>query len=431
MQRKLVLAAIVLAIAAQAEAAEKKVVRYPDPDIGVNFMNNRAQQQQKAAAKVAAPLGFAFSDRIAASGIDFEHVSVDDSARDWKPVHYDHGNGIAAADVDGDGLYDLYFVSQIGPNALFKNLGGGKFKNITAQAGVALTERIGVTASFADVDNDGDPDLYVTSVKTGNALFENDGKGRFTDVTQRSGLAYTGHSSGAVFFDYDGDGNLDLYVTNVGVYTSDEKTASGFYLSLDQAFEGHIFPERNEFSKLYRGKGDGTFTDASAALNDKEHHWSGDATFVDFDRDLDPDLYVLDMQGDDQYLENQSGKSFTEKTAEIFPKTPWGAMGVKFFDWNNDGRMDLILTDMHSDMGDPVDPPLEKLKTFMAVKGGDNNILGNAFFEQKEDGTFDEVSDTVGAENYWPWGLSVGDVNADGWQDVFIASSMNYPSATP
>jgi hypothetical protein len=153
---------------------------------------------------------------------------------------------------------------------------------------------------------------------------------------------------------------------------------------------------------------------------------------MDFNRDGYPDLYVPNMQGDDHYWENQGGKRFVEKTAEYFPKTPWGAMGVKSFDHNNDGLADLILTDMHSDMSEGVGPERYKLKSRMPwsdeqLQGGANNVFGNAFYEQVEPGKFREISDTNGTENYWPWGVSVDDLNADGFDDVLIVSSMNYP----
>ena len=98
----------------------------------------------------------------------------------------------------------------------------GRFEDITEQSGVGVSERIGVTASFADIDNDGDADLYVTTVRGGNILFVNDGSGRFTDQTEASGLGFVGHSSASVFFDYDRDGLLDMFLCNVGQYTTDE-----------------------------------------------------------------------------------------------------------------------------------------------------------------------------------------------------------------
>ena len=146
---------------------------------------------------------------------------MDDAGKIYKAVHYDHGNGIAVADVDGDGRLDIYFVNQVGGNQLWRNVGGGRFENITAAAGVGVPAKVSVSASFADIDNDGDADLYVTTVRGGNMLFENDGKGRFKDVSKASGLDYVGHSSCAVFFDYDRDGKLDLFLVNVGRYTTE------------------------------------------------------------------------------------------------------------------------------------------------------------------------------------------------------------------
>ena len=163
--------------------------------------------------------------------------------------------------------------------------------------------------------------------------------------------------------------------------------------------------------------------------------WSGDATFADLNGDLLPDVYVLSMQGDDHYYENGGGDSFVDRTSETFPKTSWGAMGVQFLDYNNDGLLDLFTTDMHSDMTEIVEVEREKGKSTDSVRrtwadehlqGGDNNIFGNSFYENRGGGEFVEVSDRIGAENFWPWGLSVGDLNADGWIDAFITSSMNY-----
>ena len=106
-------------------------------------------------------------------------------------------------------------------------------------------------------------------------------------------------------------------------------------------------------------------------------------------------------------------------------------MGVEVLDWNRDGRLDLMLTDMHADMVENVGPEREKLKarppqgTPAAVL--EQSVFGNALFEATADGGFREVSDGVGVETYWPWGLSVADLNADGWEDLFVTASMNYP----
>jgi len=324
-------------------------------------------------------------------------------------------------------------VNQVGGNELWKNLGNGKFKNITQEAGVALAGRVGVGAAFADIDNDGSPDLFVTTVRGGNALFKNDGHGHFTDITQESGLGLAAHSSGAFFFDYDNDGLLDLLVCNVGKYTYDEKGPEGEYVGIPNAFEGHLHPDRFEHPVLYKNMGHHHFKDVTADVGLDPHGWCGDASFADVNGDGYPDIFFLNMQGHSHYYENQGGKKFVEKTEQYFPKTPWGAMGIKFFDYDNDGRMDLFIVDMHSDMSQEADPENEKAKSTITwtdsyIQGTKSDFIwGNALYHNLGDGKFEEVSDRLGVETYWPWGPSVGDLNADGWDDIFVPSGMSYP----
>src|SRR4051812_533560 len=218
-----VIAAMLAAACGGPAAPKPRVeVRTPAADIGVDTLDARRKAQIDTAAQIGAFHDFHFADRQKDSGITFVHHIVDDAGIHYKAVHYDHGSGIAVADVDGDGLYDIYFVNQVGGNELWKNVGHGRFAPITNEAGVGLQGRISVGASFADIDNDGDQDLFVTTVRGGNALFENDGHGHFKDITAEAGVALAAHSSGAVFFDYDGDGLVDLLVCNVGRYTTDE-----------------------------------------------------------------------------------------------------------------------------------------------------------------------------------------------------------------
>jgi hypothetical protein len=419
--------------ATQSKPASPATVQVPDPDIGVQSLDARARAQLESASRFTVPHDFQFTDRLQETGITFVHHAVDDAGVYYKAVHYDHGNGVVAADVDGDGLVDLYFVNQVGGNQLWKNLGGGRFSNITQEAGVALPDRIGVTASFADIDNDGDQDLFVTTVREGNVLFENDGRGHFRDISKAAGVDHVGHSSGAVFFDYNRDGLLDLYVCNVGVYTNNNRRPDGAFVGLADAFSGHLHPDRSERAILYRNLGGRRFQDVTAETGLGEAGWSGDAIATDLNGDGFPDLYALNMQGSDHYFENDAGKRFVDRTATVFPRTSWGSMGVKFFDYDNDGRPDLLVTDMHSDMSVEVGPEAETRKSSMAwtrefLQGDDSKyIFGNSFFHNLGNTRFEEISDRLGLENYWPWGPSVGDLNADGWQDVFIASSMSYP----
>ena len=380
---------------------------------------------------------FRFTDRRQASGITFENRIVDDAGKAYKLAHYDHGSGLCAADVDGDGLPDLYFVTQLGTNELWKNLGGGRFVNITVPAGLESPDAVAVGCAFADIDNDGDPDLFVTTVRHGNRLFENLGHGTFRDITTQAGVGYVGHSSGAVFFDYDGDGLLDLFLTNVGVYTSNARGPGGYYLALGDAFLGQLHPERAEASILYRNLGGNRFKDVSRDVGLVDLSWSGDATAFDVNDDGFPDLYVLDMQGGNHIWLNEGGKHFRDATADYFPKTPWGGMGVKVFDFDGDGRLDLFVTSMHPDMWVNIPPgdwtaegrksDTSQVAGRLFPTGKARFLFGNELFANRGGGRFEEVSDAVGVETYWPWGPSVDDFNADGWDDIFIAAGMNFP----
>ena len=404
------------------------------------WLLDRAREQRVLAINSPAFQDFHFTDRLAASGITFVNRSVDDAGRTYKKVHYDHGTGVCAADVDGDALTDLYFVTQLGSSQLWRNAGGGAFRNATVEAGLDLPDLIGVGCSFADIDNDGWPDLFVTTVRHGNRLFRNAGGGKFTDITASAGVGYSGHSSGAVFFDYDRDGLLDLFVANVGVYTTNVKGAGGFFVGLADAFHGHTHPDRSETSLLYHNLGGGRFEDVTVKSGLVDLSWSGDAVVMDANDDGLPDLYVLDMQGENHLWVNEDGSHFRNATARFFPRTPWGAMGAKVFDFDGDGRLDLFVTDMHSDMfaeipaGDWVsegrksDPSQMPDDLFPSGKGA--FVFGTALYRKgpaRDTGTFTEVSDRAGVETYWPWGPSVDDVNADGWEDAFVAGSMNFP----
>lgn len=390
--------------------------------------------------------GFQFTECRSETGITFHPQIVDDQRHRLLVNHYDHGNSISVADVDNDGHLDLYFVSQVGPNELWRCLGDGRFENITAKSATGLADRICVAGSFCDVDNDGDADLFVTSIRNGNALLQNDGTGKFTDITASAGLEYSGHSSKATFFDYDRDGLPDLFLSNVGKFTTEENvtvrhdlansqpaTTVNYHVGRGDAFSGHLVSELAESSILYRNLGNNRFADVTKSTGlANDAAWSGDAIVFDCNQDNWPDLYVCNMQGHDRLYVNEQGKSFSDKTTQFLKKTPWGTMGAAVLDFDNDGRFDLFLTDMHSDMSKDVGPESEKLKSDITwpeefVKSEGRSIYGNAFFQQLADGEFSEVSQQINAENYWPWGLSCGDFDADGYQDAFLCSSMCFP----
>ncbi|MCA9057358.1 MAG: VCBS repeat-containing protein, partial [Planctomycetaceae bacterium] len=410
-----------------------------------HWLAKRVAAQQASMAESGVSHDFQLTDQVAESGITWRNQILDEQRSRLQVNHFDHGNGICTADIDADGLPDLFFVNQAGPNALYRNLGNGRFEDVTAQSGLAIPNLVKVAAAFADVNNDGLPDAFLTTVRGGNLLFLNEGEGKFRDVTEEYGVGYSGHSSGAVFFDYNQDGFLDLFVANVGKYTTDElvtvradrttelpEEPVKYHAGIKDAFGGHLKPELTETSLLYRNEGGTRFTEVSAETGLVDAGWAGAALPMDVNEDGWIDLYVMNMQGHDTLYENQEGKSFAARTEAYFAKTPWGAMGGGVFDINNDGHFDLMLTDMHSDMSETVVPAYETSKarmqwpeTFLRSEG--KSLYGNAFYRSQGDGKFEEVSDAIGAENFWPWGMSVGDLNADGYEDVFVASSMCFP----
>ena len=278
----------------------------------------------------------------------------------------------------------------------------------------------------------------MTTVRGGNALFENDGHGHFKDITKEAGVDYVGHSSGAVFFDYDNDGLLDLSRATSAATRIDDKGRGGAYVGLPDAFSGHLYPDRSETAILYKNMGGNRFRDVTAGRRARRRRLERRRERRRSERRRLPGSLRLNMQGANHYFENQRRQEVRRQDrSSTFPRTPWGAMGIKFFDYDNDGRPDLFITDMHSDMSEEVGPGAREAEIAHGsgptdfLQGDENEfIFGNALYHNLGGGKFEEISDRMGVENYWPWGPSVGDLNADGWQDVFIAASMNFRSAT-
>jgi hypothetical protein len=401
-----------------------------------------------------APPAEEFADVAPESGIDFVMQFLPgEQGENFKINLYDHGCGVVVGDYNGDGHDDVYFLNQLGGNVLFANRGNGLFDNVTSQCPeLALTDRICVGGTFSDHDNDGDQDLYVTSTRGGNVLFENLGNGSFRDVTEEAGLAFVGHSQTACFFDADGDGYLDLFVTNTARWTTEEFQEEGRYYAGLADFE-QLLASPVEHNILYRNDHDGTFTDVTAQAGLAGEGWGGDVAVADVDVDGDLDLFVTNMFGMSRLYRNDETFAFTDVTKEALVRTSWGAIGCKFFDLDRDGQLDLFVADMHSDMWITANDPatgVEASRKYSYVTGPridyepaakesesrladvmkiayDDVLFGNTVFRATNAGRFEEVSDRIRAETFWPWGVATGDFDNDGWEDVFLPSGMGYP----
>jgi hypothetical protein len=400
-----------------------------------------------------------FREAALDAGINFRmNFLPNEQGETFKVNLYDHGCGVAVGDFDGDGHDDIYFVNQLGPNALYRNKGDGTFVDVTREAGVAVGDRICVGAVWADYDNSDRQSLFVTSTRGGNVFFKNLGNGKFKDVTKEAGLNCVRHCQTATFFDYDNDGYVDLFVTCSAQWTTnsfDQKAR--YYRGLEDLYELARAPK--EYNILYHNNRDGTFTDVTEKAGLKGKGWGGDVAVFDFNEDGRLDLLVTNMFGQSQLYRNNGDGTFTDVTRETLGRTSWGAIGAKVFDFNNDGKLDLLIVDMHSDMwmSPQSDETTMKLitdnegKKFPYVTGAgslldkarymkveqdfadafqihyDEVIFGNTLFQNRGGGQFKEVSDQAKLETLWPWGIATGDFDNDGHEDVFLPSGMGFP----
>ena len=295
-----------------------------------------------------------FVDVTNEAGIRFQHSSGTRSSL----LPEDMGSGAGFADIDNDGDIDLYIVNISGPftqggvshkgnaNALYRNNGDSTFTDITRAAGVGH-QGYGMGCVFADYDGDADLDLYLTTYGE-NVLYRNNGNATFTDVTEAAGVGCELWSTGAAFADVDGDTDLDLYVCNYVTYDleqleqmKEESLQSG--KPVPSALNPHVFePQDNVF---YRNNGDGTFTDATdetgiAAVGGR----SMQAIFSDFDNDNDVDLYVANDTSTNHIYRNDGGGAFTDVSAESWAADFRGSMGLTAGDYDADGDIDLFMS---------------------------------------------------------------------------------------
>ncbi len=352
----------------------------------------------------------AFVDITDLAGVRHRHykVRLDKKLDQIMPWMASVGASVAAVDYDHDGDIDLYVTnSQMGkPNRLYRNEGDGTFVDVAAEAGVdkANEEHGGSMAvAWGDYNNDGHLDLYV--VKWGwNILYRANGDGTFTDVTDEAGVGDQGNGNAAVWFDFNDDSHIDLYVGNYFRYVDlwDLEDSRQMHEDFETARDGGA-------NVLYRNNGDGTFTEVAEEMGVADTGWTLDVGCADYDNDGDQDLVLANDFGQDRVFRTNADGTLTDVTDEVIGWDTHKGMNVDFGDYNNDGWLDLYITNIWT-------------KDYVQE--------GNQLYRNMGDGTFSDIS--FEADVYdagWCWAGRFFDYDNDGDLDLMVANG--YISANP
>ena len=354
------------------------------------------------------PLAFNFRDVTAETQIDFHHT--DGNGGRYYVVEA-AASGLATFDYNGDGLIDIYFLSGVplpgtgpeapqGGNALYRNLGGLRFEDVTAGAGVGRAG-YGLAVAAADYDNDGDQDLYVSNFGP-KVLYRNNGDGTFSDFTADAGVADGDQfGAGVSFLDIENDGDLDLYVANYTTLSLEPEEPKRF---LGFAVYGGPLDHTPIPHSLFRNRGDGTFEDISQESGIRAHPGLGMGTIcADYDDDGDSDIFVANDESPNYCFQNDGTGKFTEVAGRAGLASNangrWvGNMGVDCADFDQDGRFDFFTTTYQREM------PLLLQN------------LGGGLFED----VAARAAQTQRCFNNSKWGCGFADFDNDGDKDLLV-----------
>lgn len=366
---------------------------------------------------------------IEKSNVKFENnLNSDSDFNVYKYRNFYNGGGVAIGDVNRDSLPDLYLTANRGPNKLFINKGNFVFEDITQQAGVRGTKPWSTGTSFVDINDDGLLDIYVTNAgefetdQRRNELFINNGDGSFTESAADYNLDHPGYSIHASFFDYDLDGDLDMYLLN-------NSDASVVDFNLDLEHRNSL----NELGgdKLFRNDG-GTFTDVTteAGIYSSEIGFGLSASISDLNRDGYPDIYVANdfFEHDYLYINNGDG-TFDEVLKEQINSTSAASMGTDIADLTNNGWPDIYATDMlpQTDQRTKQITTYENWELFSEKQsqGYHYQLTRNTLQLNNGNGTYSEIGRLAGVEaSDWSWATLIADFDLNGYSDILVTNGL-------
>ncbi|WP_221420350.1 VCBS repeat-containing protein [Fulvivirga sp. M361] len=369
------------------------------------------------------------------SGITFQNRVLESEKLHYYKYQYIYiGGGVAAADFNNDGLDDLFFTSNIYENKLFLNKGDLQFEDITKDAGIIKRPGFDAGVSVVDVNNDSYLDIYINRAgwytgdeKLANMLYINNGDLTFTEQAQSHGLADPNRSVASTFFDYDNDGDLDVYIAN----TPAQFDLSGEILNLNKVQESKETPLYKGSDKLYNNDGKGYFTDVSqqaGILPDLGFGLNPQAGDLNHDGWLD--IYVSnDFIGPDfAYINNGDG-TFSEKRNDLFKHISHYSMGSDIADLNNDGLSDLMVLDMSPEdyIRSKTTMSMMSISRFNDMVKNDHHYqyMHNTFQLNNGNGTFSEIANMSGVDKTdWSWSVLLADFDMDGSNDMYVTNGV-------
>lgn len=389
-----------------------------------------SEHQQKILSSSTSTL---FKDKSpAASGLNFSNDLTPTTSKNiLEYLYYYNGGGVGIGDINQDGLEDVLLTANESGDKLFLNKGNLQFEDITQKSGIAELTSWSTGVTIDDVNKDGWLDIYICKVAplsengTHNLLYLNKGDGTFEEVAEKYGLAFAGYSTQASFFDYDMDGDLDMYLLNQSVhsvrsYGKIEKRKQRDDLSGDRLFENQLNESVGKFVDVT----------SSAGIYSSALGYGLALITTDINKDGLPDIYVgNDFHENDYIYLNNGNKTFTESMASLLNHSTKFTMGVDVADMNNDGNLDIFTTDMLpyqeavalQSGGEDTDQVFNIRKEL----GFEDQYARNHFQLQNTNATFSDIAlmtNTYATD--WSWSVLLQDFDNNGQADIFITNGI-------